>query len=412
MKYRIFSLLLAVCFFMGAALPAMASEVVDTKYNYTPLPGYYWLDVGAVNKQSGAISAGGADFVYTLGSITDTTNTHYKIKLNADTNGQYDYLSFVVFTESDNIEAVSGYLEDGLTSYAAKCEYSVVSGSELSGTVGSYAVTVLVDCSGFSGDVNVEISGHLGKGGNAFFVAVTGYSVSSYSGVLVDYWDDTLELLRQILAELQKGNGLLSDIKTALAGFRSDVNNWLTEIYLAIQLNFTTLFNKLDGVKTSLDGFRSDAIYWFEETFSAIQLGFLNVVNKIDTFWKDTVYWFEETFSAIQLGFLNVLNKIDAWGQTIRDALVGEHYTQDDDFAEDADSVTQENQDIIDQIQGNTPTIPLDDMDPSLILEDNGVDFGVAGNVLTYFIGNGLPAIAITISFTFTLLAYALYGKR
>lgn len=401
MKYRILSLFLVLCFLLTAALPAMASEVLDTKYNYTPLPGHYWLDVGAVNKQSGAISAGGADFVYTLNSITETTNSHYKIKLNADTAGQYDYLSFVVFTESDNIEAVSGYLEDGLTSYAAKCEYSVVSGSELSGTVGSYAVTVLVDCSGFTGDVNVEISGHLGKGGNAFFVAVTGYSVSSYSGVLVDYWDDTLELLRQILAELQEGNGLLSDIKTGLAGFRSDFNNMLTEVYLALQLNFTTLFSKFDGLKASLDSFWSDSVYWFEETFSAVQLGFLNVVNKIDTFWKDTLYWFEETYSAIQLGFL-----------TIRDALVGEHYTQDDDFSDSADSVVNENQEIIDQIQDNSPTIPIDQLDPSLMIQDWAGGFDVAGPTMVAFIGDGLFKCAMVISLTFALLGYALYGKK
>lgn len=358
MKYRIVSLLLAVCFLMGAALPAMASEVVETTYNYTPLPGYYWLDVGAVNKQSGSISAGGADFVYTLSSITETTNTHYKIKLNADTNGTYDYLSFVVFTESDNIEAVSGYLEDSLTTYAAKCEYSVVSGSELSGTVGSYAVTVLVDCSGFTGDVNVEISGHLGEGGNAFFVAVTGYTVSSYSGVLVDYWDDTLELLRQILAELQKGNGLLSDIKTALAGFRSDIVYWTQEIYSAIQLNFLTLFNRIDT---------------FEDS---------------------------------------IVSTITLWGQTIRDAILGEQYSEDDEFSEDADSVVQENQEFIDQIQENTPTIPLDDLDPGFLLEEWGADFNEAGPVLAVFLNEGVVIYPMVIALIFSLLGYALYGKR
>ena len=392
MKYRIASLILVVCFLMSAAVPAMASEVVETKYNYTPLPGYYWLDVGAVNQQSGSISAGGSDFVYTLGTITETTNTHYKIKLNADTNGQYDYLSFVVFTESDNIEAVSGYLEDGLTSYAAQCEYSVVSGSELSGTVGSYAVTVLVDCSGFTGDVNVEISGHLGKGGNAFFVSVTGYSVSSYSGVLVDYWDDTLELLRQILAELQEGNGLLSDIKTSLAGFRSDLVYWTQEIYSAIQLNFLTLSNFLSDFKSSVD------------------TAFTKLNKSIDDFWDDTVYWFEETYAAIQLGFLNVLNKIEAWGQTIRDALVGEHYTQDDDFSEDADNVVQENENFVDQIEQNTPTIPLDDINPSDFISSQDGGFS-AGSTLSYFLVGVLSQNA-AIALMFALIGYALFGKR
>lgn len=392
MKYRIASLILAVCFLFSAAIPAMASEVVDTKYNYTPLPGYYWLDVGAVNKQSGSISAGGSDFVYTLGTITETTNTHYKIKLNADTNGQYDYLSFVVFTESDNIEAVSGYLENSLTSYAAKCEYSVVSGSELSGTVGSYAVTVLVDCSGFTGDVNVEISGHLGKGGNAFFVAVTGYTVSSYSGVLVDYWDDTLELLRQILAELQEGNGLLSDIKASLAGFRSDLVYWTQEIYSAIQLNFLTLSNFLSDFKSSVD------------------TAFTKLNKSIDDFWADTVYWFEETYAAIQLGFLNVVNKIDSWGQTIRDALVGEHYTQDDDFSQDADNVVQENENFVDQIEQNTPTIPLDDINPSDFISSQDGGFS-AGSTLSYFLVGVLSQNA-AIALMFALIGYALFGKR
>lgn len=365
MKYRIASLILAVCFLMSAAVPAMASEVVDTKYNYTPLPGLYWFDVGSSNHSGGAVPVSGGGPQYTL-TLTDTTNTHFNLKINADVAGQYDYVSFVVFCQTDNITTVAGYLENASGSIATECEYSVTSASDLIGQNGTYAVTVLVDCSGFTGDVNVEISGHLGaKSFNDFTIYITGYSVSSYSGVLVDYWDDTLELLRQILSELQEGNGLLSDIKTGLAGFRSDFSYWIGEVYSAIQLNFLTLFDRINGFKTSVES------------------------------------WFEETFSAIQLGFLSLQN-----------ALVGDHYTQDDDFSDDADSVVQENQEIVDQIQDNTPTIPIDDLDPAYLLEDWGVNFTLCGSVLSFFIADSLIIMVFTISLIFALLAYAFYGKR
>lgn len=365
MKYRIFSLLLAVCFLMGAAVPAMAAEVVDTNYNYTPLPGFYMFYLGTNNLFGGAVSTSGTSFGHTLSTITETTNTHYKVKINADTAGQYDYISFVVFLDSDNVESVVGYLENATTSIATDCEYSVVSGSELGGTVGSYACTVLVDCSGFSGDVNVEISGHLGKGTNDFLVCITGYSVSSYSGVLVDYWDDTLELLRQILAELQKSNGFLSDIKTSLAGFRSDLVYWVQEVYSAIQLNFLTLTNFLNGFK-----------------------------------------------SSVESGFTNVISSINTWGQSIRDAIVGEQYTEDDEFATEASDIIEVNDAYSEYLDDATPDISLNDYDPLGTFQATGVNFDSIGPVLLNLFSDNVLLDVIILSLTFSLVGYVLYGKR
>lgn len=381
---RILSLaLICVILACSLAVPAAASEVVETTYTYTPLPGFYMFYQGTSNEFGGAVSTSGTSFAHTLSSITDTTNTHFKIKLNADTAGQYDYISFVVFLDTDNIDSVAGYLENASTSIATSCEYSVVAASELSGKVGAYAVTVLVDCSGFTGDVNVEISGHLGKSTNDFLVMITGYTASGYTGVLVDYWDDTQELLRQILAELEESNGFLSSIKTTLEGFKTDAVYWIQEIYSAIQLNALTLWGKLDDLKAS-----------------------------VDSFWDDTVYWFEETYAAIQLGFLNVQNSIETWAQNIIATIKGEHYTQDDEFAENAETVVQENQEIIDQITDNTPTIPLDDLDPlsSLDYYLDGRQFDAAPVLALFF--DGTFGILIGLSLTFALLGYALYGKR
>ncbi len=380
MKHRIVSIFVVICLLMSAALPVMASEVVDTKYVYTPLPGYYHFTYGQNHTSHNSFPSSGGSFSHAVDS--SLTNTGFKLKVNAAVSGQYDYLSFVISTQTDDISSVAGYLSNTSGQISTNCEYSVLSGSDLDESLGPYTITVLVDCSGFTGDVNIDLTGNVVEGkDNLFNIFITGYSVDSYSGVLVDYWDDTLDLLRQILAEQQKSNGFLSDIKTALSGLRTDVVNWLQEVYWGIQLNFTTFFDRFAEMKTS-----------------------------VDEFWNDVVYWFEETYGAIQLGLLNVVNKIETWGENIRSAILGEGYTEDDQFSEEADSIVQENQNIVDQIQQNTPTIPLDDLNPSDLISSMDGGFS-AGPTLAFFF-DGVLLMITGISLTFALMGFALFGKR